>query len=341
MKNSSSLIAKQVFSVNAFYTKKQNKTKELFFKCLSENKSNEYFKKELHKIWGNVDHRFMDKQIDKLMDVVHSNNVEEALNIGRLKGIYEETENWVIDNEYFKLTPEEYFQKFEQKFEQNVQKAYARSKKTIKDLDSETYLEKTLDRYDKTINQAVTYFSKAGKALRQVQLSTYLSMVHNTNLTRAGWNTTMSDSEKLGMDMFIIPFHPFSCPHCFQYQNKPMTRYEVEKVIGVEAKEQQGDILHPNCKCTLSIYWDASQISNKRYSIEEIEEMDKLRQKVNGLTLEKSKLRADYNIAREIGNEALADEYKSRINAINKTIRDIKSTLPSESLKKQITAIKR
>ena len=66
MKNSSELIAKNVYSVNAYYTKKQNKTKELFFKCLKEKRSNDYFKTELHKIWGNIDHRFMDKQIDKL-----------------------------------------------------------------------------------------------------------------------------------------------------------------------------------------------------------------------------------------------------------------------------------
>lgn len=341
MKNSSELIAKQVFSVNAFYTVKQNKTKELFFYCLNNNKSTDYFKTELHKIWGNINHKFMDKQIDKLMETVHSNNVKEALNLGRLKGIYEETENWVIDNEYFKLTPEEYFQKFEQKFEKNVQKAYSSSKKTIKDLDSETYLEKKLETYDKAINQTITYFTKSGEPLRQVQLSTYLSMVHNVNLTRAGWNTTMSDSEELGMNMFIIPYHPFSCLDCYAYQNRPLTKYQVENIIGVEAKKQSGNILHPNCKCTLSIYWDSSQISDRRYTVEEIEEMDKLRQKVNGLTLEKSKLRTNYNIAKDLGQESLADTYKSQINAINKTIRGIKSDLPTESLKKQITAIKR
>ena len=209
MKNSSDYIAKSVYSINAFYTNKQNKTKKLFFECLKENKSNEYFKKELEKIWSNVNHEFMDRQVDKLMNMVHDENVKQALNIGRLKEIYKETEEWVIDNEYFKLTPEEYFREFERRFEANVEKVYIRSKKNVKDLDSETYLEKTLDRYDKNINQSVTYFTKAGEPLRQVQLSTYLSMVHNTNLTRAGWNTTLSDSEYLDMEYFIIPYHSF------------------------------------------------------------------------------------------------------------------------------------
>jgi hypothetical protein len=341
MKNSSEFIAKQVFLTNVFYINKQNKTKELFFRCLREKRSNSYFQNELHKIWGNVNHKFMDNQIEKLMMMVHSNNVDEAINIGRLEGIYKETEDWVMGDEYFKLTPEEYFQRFERKFEQNVNRVYKRSKDSIRDLDSETYLQKTLDRYDKNINQVVTYFNKSGQALRQVQLATYLSMVHNTNLTRAGWNQTMSDSERVGNNYFIIPYHPFSCLHCFEYQNRPLSRYEVENIIGVEAREQVGDILHPNCKCTLSIYWDNSQVRNRVYNTDEVETMYDLRQKVNSLTLEKSKLRTDMKIAKEVGNEALADKNRQRINAINKTIRGIKTELPTNSLKKQITAIKR
>lgn len=341
MKNSSEFIAKQVFLTNVFYINKQNKTKELFFRCLREKRSNSYFQNELHKIWGNVNHKFMDKQIEKLMMMVHSNNVDEAINIGRLEGIYKETEDWVMGDEYFKLTPEEYFRRFERKFEQNLNRVYKRSKDSIRDLDSETYLQKTLDRYDKNINQVITYFNKSGQALRQVQLATYLSMVHNTNLTRAGWNQTMSDSERVGNNYFIIPYHPFSCLHCFEYQNRPLSRYEVENIIGVEAREQVGDILHPNCKCTLSIYWDSSQVRNRVYNTDEVETMYDLRQKVNSLTLEKSKLRTDMKIAKEVGNEALADKNRQRINAINKTIRGIKTELPTNSLKKQITAIKR
>lgn len=341
MKNSSEFIAKQVFLTNVFYINKQNKTKELFFRCLKEKRSNSYFQNELHKIWGNVNHKFMDNQIEKLMMMVHSNNVDEAINIGRLEGIYKETEDWVMGDEYFKLTPEEYFRRFERKFEQNVNRVYKRSKDSIRDLDSETYLQKTLDRYDKNINQVVTYFNKSGQALRQVQLATYLSMIHNTNLTRAGWNQTMSDSERVGNNYFIIPYHPFSCLHCFEYQNRPLSRYEVENIIGVEAREQVGDILHPNCKCTLSIYWDNSQVKNRVYNTDEVETMYDLRQKVNSLTLEKSKLRTDMKIAKEVGNEVLADKNRQRINAINKTIRGIKTELPTNSLKKQITAIKR
>ena len=264
MKSSSDLIASQVYSVNAFYTKKQNETKELFFKCLKEKKSLEYFDKELSKIWDNVDHRFMDKQILKLQKLVHSNNVEEFLNLNRFSpnmedAVYKEISDWVMSDEFFKLTPEEVFNQFEQKFKANVEKNYKISQKAYAS-QGETYLEKKIDTYNNQVNQTITYFDKDNNPLRQVQLSSYLSMIHNTNLTRSGWNQTMGDSEKLGKTSFIIPFHSFSCPHCLEYQNRPLTKFQVENIIGVEAREQTGDILHPNCKCTLSIYWDDSHI---------------------------------------------------------------------------------
>lgn len=345
MKSSSDLIASQVYSVNAFYTKKQNETKELFFKCLKDKKPLEYFDKELSKIWDNVDHEFMDKQIAKLQKLVHSNNVEEFLNLNRFSqkkedAIYEEISDWVISDEFFKLTPEEVFQQFEQKFKKNVEKNYKISQKAYAS-QGETYLEKKIDTYNNQVNQTITYFTKGGEPLRQIQLSSYLSMIHNTNLTRSGWNQTMGDSEKLGKTSFIIPFHSFSCPYCLRHQNKRLTKKQVEDLIGKEAREQRGDILHPNCKCTLSIYWDKSQKSDTKITKAAAEEQYKLRQKVNTLTLEKTNQRTDMKIAEELGDQTKADKCRQRINAINQTIRDIKRDLPTEELQKQITAIKR
>lgn len=343
MKNSSDLIAKNVFLVNSYYTQKQNKTKELFFRCIREKRSKEYFKKEIHKIWGNIDHKFMDEQIDKLMSFVHDVNVKEALNLGRFNGTDEDfikTEDFVMDEEYFKLTPESYFQKFENKFENNAVRVYKNTSTTPLDLEGNN-LNKILERYDKNVNQRVTYFSKAGKAIRQVQLSSYLSMVHNVNLTRAGWNQTIEDSKRVENEYFIIPFHPFSCPDCYAQQNKLLPLSEIKKIVGDTVNERQGDLLHPNCKCTLSIYWDESQLKPPTISEVENAELYKLRIKVDGLTLEKSKLLADSRIAKDSGNMEVYETCRKRINAINKTIRDIKAELPSESLKKEITAIKR
>lgn len=340
MKSSSELISKQVFSVNAFYTKKQNETKILFFKCLKEKKSEEYFSKKLSKIWDGVDHKFMDKQLLKLKELVHSNNVEEALNIGRLKKKYDPTMDWIIEDEYFRLTPESEFQRFEQRFKTNAENIYNRSFNSM-DSQGETYIDDRMKTYNKDVNQVVSYFDKAGRVVRQVQLSSYLSMIHNTNLTRAGWNQTIGDSAFLERTSFIIPYHPFSCSECFSYQNRPLSKEEVIRKIGDTATNSQGDLLHPNCKCTLSIYWDSSQKQPTKYTEEESKEFYKLRQKVNTLTLEKSNLRTDMKIYKDLGDEASADKCRQRINAINRTIRGIKKDLPTDELKKQITAIYR
>lgn len=341
MKKSSEYIAESVFNVNAHYTRLQNETKILFFRCLKENRPTEYFRQEAYKIWGNIDHKFMDKQIDKLQELVWGNNIKLAVDKGRLYGEYIPTEKWVIDDEYFKLVPETQFNEFEREFNSRVVRNYDRSKKSLVGENKDVYIQKKINTYDGEVNQSVPYFSKVGEPIRYVQLSTYLSMLHNTNLTRAGWNQTMGDSEKLRIDKFIIPYHPFSCPHCFEYQNRILTRDEVEDIIGVEAKEQEGDLLHPNCKCTLSIYWDSSQIKKVGYTVEEIEEQYNIRQKVNSLTLQKSRIATDMKIEKMLGNEEQFDKLNQKRNAINRSIRDLKEELPSTSLKKQVGAINR
>ncbi len=340
MKKSSEEIAEDVYLTNVKYSNKQNKTKILFFRCLEEGRSYEYFEEELSKIWDNVDHRFMNKQINKLQRIVNKENILEAINLGRLEEKYKETDYWVIDDEFFKLTPESDFKEFEQRFKRNVLMNYKNAQVSLKHADKDVYLDKKIDTYNKNVNQVVSYFNKKGAIVRKVQLSTYLSMIHNVNLTRSGWNQTMSDSEKLGQDMFIIPYHPFSCPYCQLYQNRPLNKVEVETIIGVEAIEQEGDILHPNCKCTLSIYWSSMQLDRERYTPFEKDNFYNIRQKVNSLTLEKSNLRTDMKIANSLGNEGKVDLLKSKISVINRNIRELKKQLPEE-LQKQVVAIKR
>lgn len=340
MKKSSEYIAESVFNVNAHYTELQNETKILFFRCLKENRSKEYFAKEVAKIWHNIDHRFMDKQINKLQEMVWQNNVELAINKGRLYGEYIPTEKWVVDDEYFKLVPESQFNVYERTFESRVVQNYDRTKKSIVGQNKEIYIQKKIEVYNGEVNQVVAYFHN-GEPIRYVQLSSYLSMLHNTDLTRASWNQTMGDSEKLGIDMFIITYHPFSCLDCWQYQNRPLTREEVERIIGETAEEKSGDIIHPNCKCTLALYWDSSQIQPIKYTSEEIEEQYKIRQQVKSLTLEKSRIATDMKIQKDLGNEEAYDKLNQRRNAINSKIRELKEQLPTESLQKQVGAINR
>lgn len=341
MKKSSEEISKNVYLTNVFYTKLQNKTKELYFKYLEENRSYDDFEKEVSKLWDNIDHRFMDKQIDKLEKIVNSNNVEEAINLGRLDETYRNTEYWVIDNEYFKLTPESDFKAIEQKFKRNVLNQFKLAKKTIKNVDKDLYLQARIDSYSKSINQVITYFNKDNKIARKVQLSTYLAMLHNVDLTRAGWNQTMSDSEKLDRELFIIPYHPFSCLECAEWQNRILTKEQVENIIGIEAVERTGDILHPNCKCTLSIFWDYEQVNKDIKSSYEIENEYAIRQKINSLTLARANLRTDIKIANSLGNQDKVDKLKAKVSVINRNIRELRNQLPTEDLKKQVVAINR
>ena len=342
MKKSSELIDKNVYLVNVRYTKMQNKTKELYFQCLEEGKSAEFFEKEVSKIWDNVDHRFMDKQIAELKDLVHSNNVEEAINLGRFKNKeYLETLGWTFDDEYFKLTPESDFKMFEKRFKKNVVTNYKVAHQSIENMNKDEYLTKKLTRYDSQVNQVVAYYHKNGLLAHYVKLSTYLAMVHNVDLTRSGWNQTLADSEKLDKREFIIPYHPFSCPYCYQYQNQVLTAYQVQRIIGGKAEEQVGDVLHPNCKCTLSIYWSPTQVSREIHLLSDVEEEYGIRQKVNSMTLKRTNLKTDLKIAKSIGNEKQVDNIKAKISKLNKAIKEEVGKLPTESLKKQVKAINR
>lgn len=341
-KKYSEYISDSVYLVNVKYTKLMNKTKLLYFRCLDEGRTAEYFEKEVHKIWGNIDHKFMDKQIDKLKELVHNDNVEQAINYGRFKDRrYVETLPWTYDDEFFKLTPESDFKAFERRYEKNVITNYKVALKSIKNNEKESYLLGKLDKYDRQINQVVAYYHKDGTLAHFVKLSTYLAMIHNTDLTRSGWNTTLSDAKRLGRNEFIIPFHPFSCLECFSWQNKILSSYQVEMFLGVEAVEQRGNILHPNCKCELNIYWSPTQFSNVIPSEEEIKEQYKIRQKVNSLTLKKSELWNDRKIAKLIGNQGEYDKLTQKISKVSKAIRDEVGKLPTKSLQTQVKAINR
>ena len=343
--NPSEYIGDSIFNIKSHYTELQNQTKILYFNYLDKNKSVEEFSKRVYEIWGNIDHKFMNKQISKLQEILHTKNVEDAINLGRLVGIDETITKqlWTINDKYFKLIPESDFQKIEKTYMDHVIGSYKESYKIINKpgISKEEYLDYKLEIYDEEINQVVAYFNKEGGIQRYVQLSSYLSMLHNVDLTRSGWNQTMADAEYLQAETFIIPYHPFSCEYCVQYQNRPLSKYEVEHIIGVEAEEQIGDILHPNCKCTLSIYWNRNQIQKDDYNLVQKQEQYETRQKVNSYSLTKNKLEIDRDIAEKLGYQNKVDRLNKRIEKINKKISIMVNSLPTSSLKKQVEAINR
>ena len=342
MKNTN--IAESVFRVNLKYVDLQNQTKELFFRCLDEGRDINYFRAKMEQIWGNINYTFMEEEISSYEQEIHEqnmekfgmkkNNTKDILKVATAIGVGILGKKFLDTKKSF-----DKIQNTEAKFVMQKEKEYQNSLNSLAyKVDKEEYLKLKVQKYS---NQIVPYYSKTTNELvREVELSTYCSMIHNTNLTRTGWNTTLNDAIDMGYTKFIIPYHSFSCPYCIAHQNRVMTLEEVIDLTG-DIEEQEGDILHPNCKCSLVIYDKNIDYLKPSYSKSELEEHYHIRQKTNSLTLQKEKIKTDIKIQQRLGNEDQVDILNQQKNKINKEIRKLKEALPTTELKKQVVAINR
>lgn len=199
------------------------------------------------------------------------------------------------------------------------------------------------DEYLKKLVPKYTSNTKRYKDNKFVSPSTYNSMVYNTALTRNSWVQTLNDAKDLGYNDFIIKYHPFSCEHCMAHQNRVMSAKECMNTLGI-ANETEGDILHPNCKCELTIVKDRNDLYSSKYdylSYNEKVEISDIRQKINSLTLEKERLQSDLNIYKMQGNEDMVDKTKVKITQITSNINDLQNEMPNKELRKQVVAIYR
>lgn len=331
MKNSNQFINESVFKVNIKYARLQNETKELFFKCLEENRDLDYFKAKLERLWAGVDKSYYEDEINEYSALIHEINMRGK----KVKEVKSQEDGSLL----FTLVPISVSLKQEKRFINIKEKEYNTSiNSEAYKLDKQEYLKLKVQRYN---NQIIPYYShEDGKLIRYVQLSTYEAMIHNTNLTRTGWNTTLNDGDYLGIRKYYIPYHPFSCPYCIEHQNKLMTKEDVIDLVG-DVEEQEGDILHPNCKCTLTFYEPYTRIGKNPYGEEELEEQYNIRQKVNSLTLKKEEIKTDMRIQKMLGNQDEVDKLNNQRNKINKSIRELKEALPTAELQKQVVAINR
>ena len=318
MKNSS-FIAISVFALNMYYTKKQNKSKEKFFKYLNEGIEPEEFKEELIKIWGKDNSSYIEQQIKEFRQQVHFENTNSKLDLSKITiagiGIS------AIINETNKSFLEKKVKEYTLRFNSPLLKN-----------DKKEYLKKLVPKYT---NDTKGYYNQEGQLIRNVKPSTYNSMVYNTTLTRNGWIQTINDGEE--DQLLYIPPHNFCCPICAEYQGRIFTREEAIEMLG-EANEAEGDILHPNCKCVLAFYHNQP---TTRLNMAQVEEEYNIRQKVNGLTLKKEELLTDIRIQKGLGNQDQVDKLNQQRNKINSQIRDLKNQLDSEEKQKQVTAIYR
>ena len=336
MKNSN--IAESVFNVNLKYSQMQNLTEELFFRCLEDNLGIEYFNEQIEKIWGDVDHTFMAEEIANYSEIIYERD---------MAGKEIEAEPKKIINPLFALVPISVIAKVENQFKNDKKREYKRSYESpVYKKDKDEYIKMKLAKYtNDTVPYKIHKYEDGQKTdqvigYRFVSPSVYNSMIHNTNLVREGWNRTVDDADKLGINKFYIPYHSFSCPHCISHQEKKMSKNEITKLAG-RANTAQGNILHPNCKCEIVMWEKGDRIRKSKLSKTEKEEIYEIRQKVNGLTLKKERIKTEMNIAKHGGYEDLYDEYNQQRNKINKEIRQLKEALPTTELKKQVVAINR
>lgn len=332
MKNYNEYINDSVFKVNLKYNEMQNKTKELFFRCLDEERSLEYFKAELKKLWGTLDHSFLQEELEEFEAMIHEKNMAKF-------EIKETTPKKAKkSNMFFTLVAFSVISKVENKFIKQVQKDYKRTKNSVAyRTEKQEYLKLKVNRYDDA--KIVPYYVKSTGQIRYVPMNVYSSMIHNTNMTYTAWNTTLNDAEYMGYDTFYIDYHPFSCEYCVAHQERKLTAKDVMGLIGTVGTKK-GEILHPNCKCILDIY-DLSTHKKSPLTDKQKSNIYHIRQKTNTLTLEKSRIATDMKIQKRLGNMDEYDKLNQRRNKINSTIRDLKKELPTKSLKKQVTAIKR
>ena len=340
MKNSSEVISESVFTTNLKFLKKQNETKEIFFKYLNENKSYEEFRRKIIEIWGTLDHKFLDEQLLEYQELIYQQN---KIADKEIVGIEKDKKNMI-----FMLIPISLIINQENRLVNYKLREYDKSLNSYAyKANKQEYLKTKVKRYS---DEIVEYISHTpGKKSRYVSLNTYASMIQNTNMTLSGWNEVINEAIDTGNEEFIIPYHPFSCPECIRHQGKVMSLKDVYKLIGYIGKPVEvmsGDILHPNCKCELHMIQPGQSyksIINKYSDLSKKEKKDiyHIKQKTNTLTLKKERIKTDMKIQDMLGNQDEVDKLNQQRNKINASIRALKEALPTDALRKQVVAIKR
>lgn len=326
------------------YNRMQLTTKEKFFKSLYERTTVDEYTKAIVDLW-NIDHRDMDQSIKELQRMVIQRDLREAELYGdkkvtersiKLENTWKEFT--LEDKELYTLTPERDFKTLEQRYVNRHIKLYENMLKRYKTAEEIASFVKEYDRIDRTI----PYFShKTREIIRYVDLSTYLSMLYNVNLTRSAWNRAIYDAKLLGNHLWYLPAHSLACPGCAFFQGYVYTDHDptpreqnILRMYGKPGYEKKEDtygenensnigIGHPNCKHVWVSYWSQEQIQEEKYDSTEWEEKYKTQQKIQSLDLQKSRLLADRRIYKELGQQDLVDKTTEKIKLIREKKKEL------------------
>lgn len=308
-------IEESVYYSSTRYHKLINDTKKLFFNYLNKNKSLEEFKKETSKLWGKVDHSYMEQRIKELEDMIEQRDLkgrDETNPLAEFETIYE-------------LVPESRFIETEMIYKKTIDNYYKGRLKTVSKeyVDKKSYLTEIVKNYDK-IQAVIPYFNKDGTVKCYNNIATYNSMLYNTNLNHSGWNRTMYDSELLGNDLMYLPAHPFACPLCMEWQGKVYSKSGNNIKYPPMELAIKGGVGHPNCKHQWLIYWGDEMLQDNTYNSGQWEENYENKQKIQSLQLERTKLKTDREILKDLDNYEEIDNINSKIKVINAKIKELK-----------------
>ena len=296
--NIKNYIDEEVLYIAKKYDEKLHRTEKEYILGLLNKKSPEKMLKYLDKEYT-IDHSYMIKSLEELKQKVAK---EDGTTIEQQRS----------QPNLLEINPIEKFTFEEQEYANRVIDRYIQDFQDVQSQDDiEQYLSTKIKNYDKNIEQFKPYFHNGVVSSMQT-LSTYNSMLYNVNLTRTAWNQAYKDSFVLNNDKFIINSHPFACEHCLQHQGRIYTRSELQNLISGAIEDGATEILHPNCKCTLSLYWDSSQKEQNLTTPADYE----LDQREKAITRQLSKIRTEKELYKEVGNNKQAQKKQEQIKRL-------------------------
>lgn len=291
------------------YLKRMLKTKQLFFKCLQENKSSQEFINEFSKIWDDLNYEFMDNQkleLERLIDELNKVNSNE------------------VTKEYIKTIKISTFEDVLKQYEKTLKKYYESKLSTIESgiNDVDSYLSNFVNKYDNQ-QASIPYYTKEGLLHSYHDISDYSAMLFNTNLTRTAINRTLFDAEYLNKDLVYIPAHNLSCPRCMEWQGRVYSISGKDKKYPKLEEAYSNGMGHPNCKHIAVTYWDESQIQSDRFDSAEWEEKYRIDQKKKAIRRELDKKNADLKIYKELNNQSKIDLTKNQIKKLRTRLSEL------------------
>lgn len=328
-------IQENVWDSEIRYHRMMQTTKQKFFEAMLKGESVKAYEKEIKALWGNIDHEYMTKAIEELRLMIMAKDLKNAKATHRsikLQNYWEEYN--VGEKEVYTLNPERDFRTLEDRYVNRHVKLFENwSKQYGEEIQDD--IENLVKRYD-NLDKTIPYYShKTGQIKCYNTISTYNSMLYNVNLLRSAWNRTAFDSRLLGNHLWYLPAHTFACPSCAEYQGyvyaerdatieemTTLARYGKRGYPYVE-NAIEGGVGHPNCKHNWTLFWDDSQVQEEKYNDAEWEEKYKDRQKIQSLTLQKSRLLTDRRIYKEVGREDLVDKTTAKIKHLREKIKEL------------------